>query len=78
MTPCTFTCLAFAAQPGHICLHFSKLLYDFQRQTDIELQCLVVLYQSAAKVGRARFFVVALLFYVHGKHLRSCRDGQLT
>ena len=22
--------------------------------------------------------VVALLFYVHGKHLRSCRDGQLT
>ena len=23
-------------------------------------------------------FVVVLLFYVHGKHLRSCRDGQLT
>ena len=22
--------------------------------------------------------VVALLFYVHGKQLRSCRDGQLT
>ena len=22
--------------------------------------------------------VVALLFYVHGKHLRSCREGQLT
>ena len=22
--------------------------------------------------------VVALLFYVHVKHLRSCRDGQLT
>ena len=22
--------------------------------------------------------VVALLFYAHGKHLRSCRDGQLT
>ena len=21
---------------------------------------------------------VALLFYIHGKHLRSCRDGQLT
>ena len=21
--------------------------------------------------------VVVLLFYVHGKHLRSCRDGQL-
>ena len=26
---------------------------------------------------RARFVVVvAFLFYVHGKHLRSCRDGQ--
>ena len=23
-------------------------------------------------------FVVVLLFYVYGKHLRSCRDGQLT
>ena len=22
--------------------------------------------------------VVVLLFFVHGKHLRSCRDGQLT
>ena len=22
--------------------------------------------------------VVALLFYVHGKHVRSCRDGLLT
>ena len=22
--------------------------------------------------------VVELLFYVHGKHLRPCRDGQLT
>ena len=24
------------------------------------------------------FVVVVLLFYVHGKHLRSCRDVQLT
>ena len=23
-------------------------------------------------------WLVVLLFYVHGKHLRSCRDGQLT
>ena len=22
--------------------------------------------------------VVVLLIYIHGKHLRSCRDGQLT
>ena len=24
------------------------------------------------------YISVVLLFYVHGKHLRSCRDGQLT
>ena len=32
-------------------------------------------------VSKKRYFknfVVALLFYVHSKHLRSCRDGQLT
>ena len=23
-------------------------------------------------------YCIVLLFYVHGKHLRSCRDGQLT
>ena len=28
--------------------------------------------------SRTVVVVVALLFYVHGKHLRSCRDGQLT
>ena len=32
-----------------------------------------------ANVSKASFLdVVDLLFYVHGKHLRSCRDGQLT
>ena len=28
--------------------------------------------------NRAYDVVVVLLFYVHGKHLRSCWDGQLT
>ena len=28
--------------------------------------------------GKDFVVVVVLLFYVHGKHLRSCRDGQLT
>ena len=28
--------------------------------------------------GEVVVVVVVLLFYVHGKHLRSCRDGQLT
>ena len=27
---------------------------------------------------QVQFVVVGLLFYVHGKRLRSCRDGQLT
>ena len=30
------------------------------------------------KLFRSTKFVVVLLFYVHGKHLRSCREGQLT
>ena len=30
------------------------------------------------KYNLVHIVVVALLFYVHGKHLRSCRDGQLT
>ena len=25
---------------------------------------------------KQRHWLVVLLFYVHGKHLRSCRDGQ--
>ena len=34
---------------------------------------------NCTTVGRVSVVVVrALLFYVHGKHLRSCRDGQLT
>ena len=31
------------------------------------------------KMTAVRFFLlVVLLFYVHGKHLRPCRDDQLT
>ena len=37
--------------------------------------------QNKARVGINSLLpvvVVDLLFYVHSKHLRSCRDGQLT
>ena len=36
--------------------------------------------QGSLEVHKGEIWValVALLFYVHGKHLRSCRDGQLT
>ena len=43
---------------------------------------LSVLMACAMRLVRSRnlvvVVVVGLLFYVHGKHLRSCRDGQLT
>ena len=31
-----------------------------------------------SSLKRLFLFVVVLLFYVHGKHRRPCRDGQLT
>ena len=42
----------------------------------VNLPCIlntILLYKRDSLVA-----FVALLFYVHGKHLRSCRDGQLT
>ena len=37
-------------------------------------------FKKGGKNENGRFFVVVvvLLFYVHGKHLRSCREGQFT
>ena len=43
-----------------------------------ELSCLYVTHRDDLFYITLIFFVVALVFYVHGKHLRSCRDGQLT
>ena len=34
--------------------------------------------ERASRGSKKIFVFVVLLFYVHGKHLRSCRDGQLT
>ena len=48
-----------------ICGVFAKITEPIQVNLQTDL-CLLTLY------------VVALLFNVHGKHLRSCRDGQLT
>ena len=37
------------------------------------------LVQDSMMIGlQVKSVVVVLLFYVHGKHLRSCRDSQLT
>ena len=46
---------------------------------DARLRAIGMLDAGMRQVEVARFVVVVvLLFYVHGKHLRSCRDGQLT
>ena len=34
--------------------------------------------KRAYQLAKVVVVVVVLLFYVHGKHGRSCRDGQLT
>ena len=50
--------------------HFQFLLKNYKK-----LYCKSFLLFFSAKDF---VVVVALLFYVHGKHLRSCRDDQLT
>ena len=47
--------------------------YGFSLIVDPTLKSLCLLRRQIVVV-----VVVALLFYVHSKHLRSCRDGQLT
>ena len=43
------------------------------------IQCSTTELKSLLPDAVVRVVVVAVvLFYVHGKHLRSCRDGQLT
>ena len=55
---------ALAVGAGGGCLDIFTLIYPFFPLSPSLWEMVVV--------------VVALLFYVHGKHLRSCRDGQLT
>ena len=55
----------------------AKLLKDDRRYT-----CTEIAHELDISHGFAHSIltvvVVVLLFYVHGKHLRSCRDGHLT
>ena len=46
-------------------------------QIDQQVVSTVALLGNYARYVPDIFIVVVLLFYVHGKHLRSCRDGQL-
>ena len=49
--------------------YFSVCFYISGVQTIFEIVCYL---------DFGLFFVVVVLFYVHGKYLRSCQDGQLT
>ena len=60
-------------------IDFSSSQSNFSIQ-NIVLKCLCKRFFLKHTIIKkeAVVIVVALLFYVHGKHLRSCRDGQLT
>ena len=55
-----------------------KLLTFFQQKTLALADYCVDPGSRAGCVVCGVCVVVVLLFYVHSKHLRSCRDGQLT
>ena len=60
----------------------ADVLTDFTAILDCILRQSVILggsIKATLNSGRCELVVVVvLLFYVHGKHLRSCRHGQLT
>ena len=56
-------------------IHFYFMVYMFPTLGSSQR------YHCTAVIKKFREWVVGfvgLLYYVHGKHLRSCRDGQLT
>ena len=59
----------------YICTKFCQSISQGFRVTGLNSRVDVRVVTEICKVV---VVVVALLFYVHGKHLRSCRDGQLT
>ena len=68
-------------------LHYPNLVTCIDNVCDIDYNLLVFKFTFKVKYQQNRtgissflgiVVVVALLFYVHGKHLRSCRDNQLT
>ena len=54
---------ALAESAGGGCVDIFTLIYPFS---------------PLSPILRRRPDIDAVLFFVHGKHLRSCRDGQLT
>ena len=60
---------------------FVSLAYFQKYERFVDKSAKVLMAESVPLTSDRMFVVVVvvgLLFYVHGKHLRSCRDGQLT
>ena len=59
------------------CVHSGRYSLDLILIIYVKI---VLAKRTDLKVGHvgSDFYCIVLLFYVHGKHLRSCRDGQLT
>ena len=57
-------------------------IHSFKRRPHSGILKGFIVMRNKQEVTNAVIFcmdvVVVLLFYVHGKHLGSCRDGQLT
>ena len=66
--------------PPNSDLLLNKPLYKFIYFLNVvEIKCQFTLDYSLLQSGTAGMVdMLVVLFYVHGKHLRSCRDGQLT
>ena len=65
----------------HRALFHKATLYSIFAQRTSQLHRTFLIDAKLTKETQWKFLtltIVALLFYVHGKHQRSCRDGQLT
>ena len=57
---------------------FSTVFESYQDKRLCAMETRLRLGRVCLELGSIVVVVVVLLFYVHGKHLRSCRNGQLT
>ena len=56
-----------------------SIIFPMNRISTVSEDCHQHKYKLSQKAYlTVSIVVVVLLFYVHGKHLRSCRDSQLT
>ena len=69
----TLTYMREQLQYGYI-----MYIHNILTQNYLVLKTLLYALIELKVIYQKKVVVVVLLFYVHGKHLRSCRDGQLT